>query len=294
MAEKFTDTYPASASAKERSTDAEKKPVLTIQTSHLPRPKKSLYRRFKRFLSRLFRKGKYQRRQRPRTKKPVIYVFSPKDIDVTVSVTLDKDMEFKAVYPIVPIKKLEPRGEKIQWDVHTSPDGSLMACNTGLELSSLFWEADLDAKNFSSSRKGQVLGTWTLSDSNSVVLSTHDITGYLQKALLCLGLHTEARTAFVTFCLPSFMNHKYIALRFMPQAEYSRIVPLDVKPMPDVITRVFMLFQGVKDVELWPSSRRRAYDDVSYWAAIVGVNCAAAFNKDLSRVLEWGAMELPS
>lgn len=80
----------------------------------------------------------------------------------------------------------------------------------------------------------------------------------------------------------------------MPQTEYSRIVPLDIEPEPDVITRVFMLFQGVKDLDFWPSARRRAYDDVSYWAAIVGVDSTAALNKDLSRVLEWGAMEIPS
>lgn len=122
----------------------EKKPVLTMQIPVYPprRRKKSLYRRFKRFLSRLFRKGKHQQRQRPRMKKPVIYVFSPKDIDVTVSVTLDKDMEFRTVYPIVPIEKLEPQGEKIHWDVYTSPDGSLMACDTGLGLSPLFWKAE--------------------------------------------------------------------------------------------------------------------------------------------------------
>ncbi|KAG6899531.1 hypothetical protein C0993_009347 [Termitomyces sp. T159_Od127] len=293
MAEKISDTY---LDSKERSTDV-KKPILTIQTPvHPPSPpkrRKSLYRRFKHLLSQLLGKGKYQRRQRPRMKKPAIYVFSPEDIDVTVSVTLNKDMEFTTVYPIVPIKKLKPQGEKIQWDVHASPDGSLMACETGLELSSLFWEADLNARSFSRSRQGEIPGTWSLSDANSVVLSSDDITGYLQRALLFLGLHTEARTNFVTFWLPTLMSHKHIALRFMPQAEYSMIVPLDIKPQPDVIIRVFMLFQGVMDLELWPSARRRAHDDVSFWADIVGVDSAAAFNKDLSRVLEWGAMEIP-
>ncbi|KAG5717864.1 hypothetical protein E4T56_gene1499 [Termitomyces sp. T112] len=281
-----------------RSTDAERKPISTIQaptrSSSAPRRRKSLYRRFKSFLSRLFIKGKNQRRQRPRMKKPVIYVFSPKDIDVTVSVTLDKDLEFTAVYPIVPIEKLKPKGEKIQWDVHTSLDGSLFARDTGLELSSLFWEADLNTSSPSSSRQGELPETWTLSDWNSVVLSIDDVTSYLEKVLRCLGLHTEARTSFVTYWLPSFLNHKYIALRFMPQAEYSRIAPLDIKPEPDVITRVFMLFQGVKDLEAWPLSRKRAFDNVSYWATTVGVDSAAAFNKDLSRVLEWGAMEVPS
>ncbi|KAG6899209.1 hypothetical protein C0995_006648 [Termitomyces sp. Mi166 len=295
MEERTFDTYPTSI--ERGSNDREKRPTLTVETSarstSLPKRRKSLYRRFKRFLSRLFQKGRHQRRQRPRVKKPAIYVFSPTDIDVTVSVTLDRVMEFTAVYPIVPIQKLEPQGEKIQWDVHTSSDGSLLTRDTGLELSSLFWEADLNTSSLSSSRQGELPETWILSDSNCVVLSVDDITGYLEKALRYLGLHTEARTSFVTFWLPSFLSHRYIALRFMPQTEYSRIAPLDIKPEPDVMTRVLMLFQGVKDLEAWPWARKRARDDASYWAAIVGVDSAAAFNKDLSRVLEWGAMELP-
>ncbi|KAG6836590.1 hypothetical protein H0H93_006333 [Arthromyces matolae] len=128
---------------------------------------------------------------------------------------------------------------------------------------------------------------WTLTDSNSVVVSVHEITNYLERTLGCLGLHTEARTSFITFWLPSFLEHGFIALRFLPQAEYSRIAHLDIDPAPDVITRIFMLFQGVKDPKAWPLAQKRALDDVSKWIEIVGVNSSAVFNKDLSRVLEW-------
>jgi hypothetical protein len=34
---------------------------------------------------------------------------------------------------------------------------------------------------------------------NSVLLSIDDIPKYLDKALLTLGLHTEARTSFITY-----------------------------------------------------------------------------------------------
>ncbi|KAG6917025.1 hypothetical protein DXG01_004151 [Tephrocybe rancida] len=232
MAERKIETHPHSF--EKSSSKTSKKPVLKIHPpsrSASPKRKKSMYRRFKSFLSRFFKLGKYEPpRKRPALRKPVIYVFSPTEIDVSVSVTLDKDMEFTAVYPIVPVKKLQPQGEKIQWDVHTGSNGMLVERETGLELTSLFWEAD----------------------------------------------------------------HKYIALRFMPQAEYSRIAPLDISPKPDVVTRVFMLFQGVRNLDAWPSAQKRARNAVKQWAHIVGVDTAAAFDKDLSRVLEWGAMEIPS
>jgi len=277
--------------------------VLTLQT---PGPitisnkgRKTFLRRFKSFLSRLFRTGKYKKPKLRQisVRKPVIYVFSPTDIDVSVAVTLDEDKQFTAVYPVVPIRRLHPSGEKIQWDVHTKSDGTLVERKTGLELSSLFWEANFDLRNtVLSSQKGQsstASETWDLSDSNSVVLPIEHTTAYLEKALLALGLHTEARTSFITFWLPAFLTHQYIALRFIPQAEYSKLAPLDITPQPDVVTRVFMVFKGVRDLQDWPSSRKRALEDVSFWADAVGVDTTAVFNKDLSRVLEWGAMELP-
>ncbi|KAG6840619.1 hypothetical protein C0991_005518 [Blastosporella zonata] len=275
--------------------NSSKKLGLTPAGRSNPKHRKTLCQRFKSFLSRYFKLVKHAK---PRLKKPVIYVFSPVEIDVSIYVTLDKDMKFTAVYPIVPVQKLHPQGEKILWDVHTGSDGTLVERETGLELSSLFWEADLNVRSsiLSNPRadSGSIPGTWTLSDSNAVVLSIADINRYLEKALLSLGLHTEARTSFVTFWLPAFSSHKYIALRFMPQAEYSRIAPLGISPEPDVVTRVFMLFQGVRDLEAWPSAQKRALDDVSLWTDVVGVDTAAALNKDLSRVLEWGAMEIPS
>lgn len=148
-----------------------------------------------------------------------------------------------------------------------------------------------------------------------MVLPIGKVTPYLEKALAGLGLHIEARTSFITFVLqiilifgslliiprfvnrfwlPSFLKHSHIALRFIPQADYSRIAPLDISPEPDVVTRIFMLFKGVSDPEVWPHARRRALEDVSFWANVVGVDVAAALNKDLSRVLEWGAIDVAS
>lgn len=155
---------------------------------------------------------------------------------------------------------------------------------------------------------------WDLRDFDSVVLPVHEVSAYLEKALTSLGLYTEARASFITYVLiycysdltwlfhhglcrfwsPSFLKHNQIALRFIPQADYNRLAPLDINPEPDVVTRIFMLFKGVTDPEAWPCARRRARYDVSFWTHVVGVDAAAALNKELSRVLEWAAMEISS
>lgn len=54
--------------------------------------------------------------------------------------------------------------------------------------------------------------------ANSVLLPIGTITPYLDASLRALGLHTEARTSFITYWLPSLLKHQHIAVRFVPQA----------------------------------------------------------------------------
>jgi len=139
------------------------------------------------------------------------------------------------------------------------------------------------------------------------------VTVYLDKSLKALGLHTEARTSFITcvhkcasechtktdYCcgsywLPSILKHEYIALRFVPQPAYERAASLSISPQPDVVTRVFMLFRGVRKEHLadWSNAQMQAEKDVVWWADVVGVDLARAGDAALFRVLEWGGMEV--
>jgi hypothetical protein len=79
----------------------------------------------------------------PGCRKPVIYLFSPTDIDVTVTLTLDDEWSLSVVYPVVPIKALEnDQGSQVQWNVCAHQDGSLSDRATSLDVSYLFWEAE--------------------------------------------------------------------------------------------------------------------------------------------------------
>jgi len=121
-----------------------------------------------------------------------------------------------------------------------------------------------------------------------------------------MGLHTEARTSFITYVLdplillgdaynlcrywlPAFLKHQYVALRFVNQAAYERCAPLDITPTPDVVTRVYMVFKGVPE-EDWMGHEEDL--DVGRWSSIVGVDVERGRDTSLFRVLEWGGMEV--
>ena len=69
-----------------------------------------------------------------------------------------------------------------------------------------------------------------------------------------------------------------------------------VSPAPDIITRIFMLFRGVRsdDVDLWAQAAARATeeDGATFWTKVVGVDAVRASDHTLFRVLEWGGMEV--
>ncbi|KAJ7184427.1 hypothetical protein C8R46DRAFT_883529 [Mycena filopes] len=241
---------------------------------------------------------------RRRGKKPVIYLFAPEVIDVRVKLSLIPAWSFSSIYPIVPIETRQSGGEAVEWNVRTHVGGNLTELSTGLEVTYLFWEADviidrdvLQKRAVSTPPESCTQfnpASCKLSAANTVLLSTPLAVSYLSNALKLLGLHTEARTSFITFWLPSFLRHKNIALRFLPQLMYGNAAPLDVDPKPDVITRIFMLFTGVGDEDLsqWGSAQLRACEDPAWWKDVVGIDETRMRDERLFRVLEWGGMEI--
>ncbi|KAG2079206.1 hypothetical protein BDR04DRAFT_1226288 [Suillus decipiens] len=74
-----------------------------------------------------------------RTKKPVIYLYSPSDIDVSVKLSLIPEWTLSVIYPVI---TAEDNGQRLEWNIRTHQDGSLTEHNSGLDVSYLFWEAD--------------------------------------------------------------------------------------------------------------------------------------------------------
>ena len=196
----------------------------------------------------------------------------------------------------------------ITWSVSTNPDGSLIHKDTGIELSYLFWEAVASPHTPPPSPRSDPVHeaqlplnvTEVFDPANSslspetptaVLLPLEQLLPYLDHVLQRLTLHTAARNDFITYWLPKLSQQPYVALRFLPQAVYERAAELEVQPVPDVMTRVFMLFRGVRaeDVDAWANARKRVTQ--IDWVDIVGI-MPEAHDRSVFRVLEWGAMEV--
>ncbi|KAG1799966.1 hypothetical protein EV424DRAFT_439089 [Suillus variegatus] len=228
-----------------------------------------------------------------RCRKPVIYLYSPSDIDVSVKLSLIPEWRLSVIYPVV---TTEDHGRRLEWNVRTHQDGSLTELNSGLNVSYLFWEAETNSQAASKPQPADTFNpvSSSLNDTDSIVTPVDKVTVYLDNSLKVLGLHTEARTSFITYWLPSILKHEYVALRFVPQAAFEPAASLHISPQPDVVTRVFMLFKGIRKEDLanWTNARIQAEKDVAWWVDVVGVDPARTGDVTLFRALEWGGMEV--
>lgn len=244
-------------------------------------------------------------------KKPVIYLFPPVlTTGVRVDLSIVDAWKFSVLYPpapITPISTLQDSNSRqsVTWVVDAKPDGSLFDHGSGREVSYLFWEAHTKTTfplSPTVSRSNNPIQGVSIFDparpivepSNSVLLPLDKVTGYVDDVLGSLGLNTEARCSFITYWLPDWQRHEYIALRFLPQEEYETAAPLTVTPRPDVTTRVFMLFRGVAESRLdeWTNAKSKGDEDHSLWRDVVGVDLSKSQDPRLFRVVEWGGMEV--
>ncbi|KAJ7057233.1 ubiquitin-domain-containing protein [Mycena amicta] len=212
--------------------------------------------------------------------KPVIYLRSPVEMDADIRVGLVRGWSFSAIYPVVPVVRKDANvHEWVDWSVRTGANGCLVDKKSGSQVSYLFWEA-LTNDSELSPPPSPVLGAiepfrpeqarYSFTHVTSVALSIEATPLYVDLALLELGLDTEARTSFITYWLPSFLEHKHILLSFIPQVAYEKAAPMTVIPLPDVITRVFMIFRELSKDQLgvWAGLSNRP---AGTWRDIVGV-----------------------
>ena len=92
------------------------------------------------------------------------------------------------------------------------------------------------------------------------------VPGYLDVALKALALHTEARTSLTTYACP--------------------LLP--------ILLHQISSGENLDDLGLWEPAATHATteDGTTFWAQVVGVGLACAFDRSLFRVLEWGGMEV--
>lgn len=203
--------------------------------------------------------------------KPVIRFYS-NDIVDSLYVSLEfVDWHNIVSYPRATLSESGSGNPAISWNVklmpknpsaeveHKSSDG---ICR---KYSYLFWEAST------------LNGFSICSPKASCVRSDKLNDGILQDALIAQGLSTEEATEMATHWLPLMTQKEFVMVQFLPQHVLDERAKLTVSPLPDIVHRVFMLFQSMD----------------SYMPSEVPLVRSPPFVVDREKfaVVEWGGME---
>jgi hypothetical protein len=115
------------------------------------------------------------------------------------------------------------------WRVTAYPDGRLINQLDNQEYSYLFWEGIDPKANYDLSSGFMVKGA--------------DTAEFLQNKLAQLGLTPKEYNEFIVYWLPQMQNNKYNLIHFATKEEYNDRAKLEIKPQPDSLLRVFMVFK---------------------------------------------------
>lgn len=159
-------------------------------------------------------------------KKPVIYLYSPEPVNVSVVLN----------HPGITFMYPAYNGV---WNVSTSASGLLKDPAADKEYPYLFWEAttsDLEYKAVSNELEG-------------FLISTDTLVSFLENTLTKLGLNSTEQTDFITFWAPQLMELPYVLIQFLVDEQYdSEIAPIIVNPAPDSQRRLFMLYTPLNSI----------------------------------------------
>jgi hypothetical protein len=181
--------------------------------------------------------------------KPVIYLY-PQKLQ-KVKVLLDYKGKFTASYPVY----------SDGWDVLAYPDGKLINKYDNKEYNYLFWEGIPDK---------EIDYDW----SKGFVVSGEDTVGFLQETLSEKGLTPKEYNEFIVYWMPKMRNNKYNLIHFASKAEYDDHAKLTVKPQPDSVLRVFIVYKPLEE-----------------WIAVEPQEIKSFERKGFT-VVEWGGAEI--
>lgn len=153
-------------------------------------------------------------------KKPVIYLYPEKPINVNVEVLFDGDFVF--TYPLA---------SNGRWDVYAYPNGTLINNRDGREHPYIFWEGTSNIN-------------WDL--SKGFVVKGEDTLEFLEEKLEFLGLNDREISEFITYWVPLMQDNEYNLITFQDEL-YTNNFALNVYPKPDSTLRVFMVYKALDE-----------------------------------------------
>jgi len=152
-------------------------------------------------------------------KKPVIYLYPEKPMDISVQLKFKKT-KFTAIYPKF--------NEKNTWNVHAQPNGDIYIKDKLYPY--LFWEAD----------------SYNEQDTNEgFIVSDEEAEKFLEEKLDILGLNDNEKTDFITFWLPVLLRNKLSLCSFQTQKFFNNF-ELNITPKPESLIRVFLTIKKLE------------------------------------------------
>ncbi|KDR73263.1 hypothetical protein GALMADRAFT_142391 [Galerina marginata CBS 339.88] len=243
-------------------------------------------------------------RKMPMMRAPALYLLAPEVMDVTVMLSLSSHLTMSAAYPMVAIRPgTATSSDSVKWNVSVHPTGAITERTSGLNVPYLSWEAFKRPPNPAPAYPspdprrrdeppGFDLNKISVNSENSIALPIAKVDPYLDQALNKLGVHGQARYGFIAAWMPVLKKCKHVAIRFLPQDAYARSSPLNVFPLPDVVTRICIIFRDIPDHDLGNWSVGVNSRHLFSGTDVVGVDIRRASDSTLFRVLELSAMEV--
>lgn len=175
--------------------------------------------------------------------KPVIYLYPPKPMEVTVKFL--SPMKLDVSIP----------NYNNGWDVLAFSDGSLKDLQSGLtdcqkidftrkgsEFAKeacatktypyLYWEGQSLARSYPHPEGG-----WIVVKSN--------LFSFMNKKLDEVGLNEEEKSEMLSYWVPEILqkNAPYYKISFLQTREMNYLVPMDIRPIPDTVFRIFLDYE---------------------------------------------------
>ena len=146
-------------------------------------------------------------------RKPVIYLYPEKPMDISVKLNL-KNSIFTAIYPKFT--------KENTWNVYAEPNGNIIIKDKKYPY--LFWETE----------------TYNHQDlSEGFIVTEENAENFLEEKLKILGLNDKEKTDFITYWLPVLLKNKISLCSFQSQKFLSNF-ELTVTPKPDSMIRIFL------------------------------------------------------
>jgi hypothetical protein len=184
--------------------------------------------------------------------KPVVYLYSNKPLNARVIVKPKGSFLF--TYPKY----------NSGWNVELDGKDHLLV--NGKEYPYLFWEAQ--TKEISILKENEVvLGE---------IVKQNEVVTFLENKLREIGFNAREQTDFITYWAPRMLKEESYLVQFVIDEAYEKnIASMKITPKPDVMKRVFMLFQKA---ELGMKPKKQEFTPI--------------MRKGFT-VIEWGGTELP-